>query len=447
MNELLSVGLILMSALTAGHLAQLIRLPEVTGYLAIGMIIGPAGLDLITHDNLAALGILSEVALGLILFNIGSIFEASVFRQLGPGVMRVTLWEASLAFLLVTAALFAVGLPWPLAVLLGVVAMETAPATTLMVLNEYDAEGPMAERLLALVALNNTYVLISFGIVTALITVATPSSDSWMLTGYRALHGLAWTILGSVALGALVGVATDLWATRVKESGEAIILAAGVVLVTVGASRWLGVSPLIATLSLGATVANGSRRGDQLLKALRRGDPPLYAAFFVLAGAELVPGAVLTLGMAGAAYAGATAPWLLPDLVVLARRRADNPDSLESSSIRGNGNGHRPRRGPHLRGDRSAPAAAGARDHRRSAHDPRATRRGDDRRSAFGVSTARRASLNAEPRTCARPLRSRVSVALPAKRPVPRVSAAVVSQIIRKTTIASSVGTSAPANR
>jgi Kef-type K+ transport system membrane component KefB len=307
MNELLSVGLILMSALTAGHLAQLIRLPEVTGYLAIGMIIGPAGLDLITHDNLAALGILSEVALGLILFNIGSIFEASVFRQLGPGVMRVTLWEASLAFLLVTAALFAVGLPWPLAVLLGVVAMETAPATTLMVLNEYDAEGPMAERLLALVALNNTYVLISFGIVTALITVATPSSDSWMLTGYRALHGLAWTILGSVALGALVGVATDLWATRVKESGEAIILAAGVVLVTVGASRWLGVSPLIATLSLGATVANGSRRGDQLLKALRRGDPPLYAAFFVLAGAELVPGAVLTLGMAGAAYAGARA--------------------------------------------------------------------------------------------------------------------------------------------
>ena len=103
MNEVLSVGLILMAALTAGHLAQLIRLPEVTGYLAIGMLIGPSGLDLITHDNLNALGILSEVALGLILFNIGSIFEASVFRQLGPGVMRITFWEASLAFVLVYA--------------------------------------------------------------------------------------------------------------------------------------------------------------------------------------------------------------------------------------------------------------------------------------------------------------------------------------------------------
>ena len=302
MNEVLSVGLILMAALTAGHLAQLIRLPEVTGYLAIGMLIGPSALDLITHDNLTALGILSEVALGLILFNIGSIFEISAFRRLGPGVMRITFSEASLAFLLTFVGLLAAGLEWPLALLLGVVAMETAPATTLMVLNEYDAEGPMTERLLALVALNNTYVLIVFGIVTAVLTFFSASTESWMVTGYRAVHGLAWTILGSIALGALVGVATDLWATRVKEAGEAIILAAGVVLLTVGASRWLGVSPLIATLSLGAMVANGSRHGDQLLKALRRGDPPLYAAFFVLAGAELVPGSLLTLGAAGATY-------------------------------------------------------------------------------------------------------------------------------------------------
>jgi Kef-type K+ transport system membrane component KefB len=180
--------------------------------------------------------------------------------------------------------------------------METAPATTLMVLNEYDAEGPMTERLLALVALNNTYVLAVFGIITALLTIFMPSPESWLSTGYRAVHGLVWTLVGSVALGALIGVATDLWATRVKESGEAIILAAGVVLLTVGTSRYLGVSPLIATLSLGAMVANGSRHGDQLLKALRRGDPPLYAAFFVLAGAELVPGSLMLVGLAGAAY-------------------------------------------------------------------------------------------------------------------------------------------------
>jgi Kef-type K+ transport system membrane component KefB len=301
-NEILSVGLVLVSALLAGHLAQLIRVPEVTGYLLVGVLIGPATFDLINHDDIRTLGFLSEVALGLILFNIGSIFEAENFRLVGRGVMRVTLWEASLAFTLVVAGLLASGLAWPMALLLGVVAMETAPATTLMVLNEYDARGPMTDRLKALVALNNMYVLVVFGVVTAMLTLVEPATDGWLWSAYRAMHGLIWTTAGSVALGALLGLVMDLLATRAKESGEAMILSIGMVLITVGASRWLGLSPLIATLALGAAIANASPQGDRLLRALGRADPPLYAAFFVLAGAELQPGSVLGLGVIGLVY-------------------------------------------------------------------------------------------------------------------------------------------------
>jgi Kef-type K+ transport system membrane component KefB len=307
MNEILSVGLILMAALVAGHLAQLIRIPEVTGYLLVGVVIGPSALDFISHGNLATLGFLGDVALGLILFNIGAIFEAGNFRRVGPGVVRVTLWEATLAFVLVAAALLLSGLSLPLALLLAVVAMETAPATTLMVLNEYDARGPMTDRLLALVALNNMYVLMTFGLVSAALTFAQSPGEDWLWSGYSALHGLLWTTLGSIALGALLGLAMDFWATRAKESGEAMILSIGTVLIAVGASRWLGLSPLFATLALGATVANASEHGGRLLKALGRADPPLYAAFFVLAGAELVPSSVLGLGVAGVAYTVARA--------------------------------------------------------------------------------------------------------------------------------------------
>jgi Kef-type K+ transport system membrane component KefB len=81
-----------------------------------------------------------------------------------------------------------------------------------------------------------------------------------------------------------------------------MILSIGMVLITVGASRWLGLSPLIATLALGAAIANASPQGDRLLRALGRADPPLYAAFFVLAGAELQPGSVLGLGVIGLVY-------------------------------------------------------------------------------------------------------------------------------------------------
>lgn len=307
MNEILSVGLILMAALLAGHLAQLVRVPEVTGYLLVGVIIGPATLDLITHENIVALGFLSDVALGLILFNIGSIFEVANFRRVGRGVVRITLWEATLAFVLVAIVLISSGMTMPLVLLLSVVAMETAPATTLMVLNEYDAKGPMTDRLLALVALNNLYVLLMFGVVTAGLTLAESSSGTWLTAAYRAGHGLLWTTLGSVALGALLGLLMDVMASRAKESGEAMILSIGAVLVGVGAARWLGLSPLISTLALGAAVANASHHGDRLLRALGRADPPLYAAFFVLAGAELVPSSVLGLGIVGVAYTVARA--------------------------------------------------------------------------------------------------------------------------------------------
>lgn len=303
MNEILSVGLVLMAALVAGHLAQLARVPEVTGYLLVGVVIGPAVLDLISHDTIATLGFLSDVALGLILFNIGAIFEAANFRRVGPGVVRITLWEATLAFGLVCGVLLLNGMTWPLALLLGVVAMETAPATTLMVLNEYDAQGPLTDRLLALVALNNMYVLVMFGIVTAGLTLSASMGEGWLMSGYRALHGLLWTTVGSIALGMLLGLLMDLWARRAKESGEAMILSIGAVLIAVGASRSLGLSPLISTLALGATVANASTQGDHLLRALGRMDPPLYAAFFVLAGAELVPSSVLGLGIIGVGYA------------------------------------------------------------------------------------------------------------------------------------------------
>jgi Kef-type K+ transport system membrane component KefB len=302
MNEILSVGLILMAALIAGHLAQLVRAPEVTGYLLVGVVIGPPTLDLISHESITTLSFLSDVALGLILFNIGAIFEASNFRQVGAGVVRVTLWEASLAFSLVCMVLVYSGMTWPLALLLAVVAMETAPATTLMGLNEYDAKGPMTDRLLAMVALNNMYVLIMFGIVTAGLTLAESAGQGWLLAGYRAVHGLLWTTLGSVALGALLGLLMDFWAARAKESGEAMILTIGAVLICVGASRWLGLSPLFSTLALGATLANASPHGGRLLRALGRADPPLYAAFFVLAGAELVPSSVLGLGIVGIGY-------------------------------------------------------------------------------------------------------------------------------------------------
>ena len=75
MNELTSLGLILLFALLVGHLVKVAKVPEVTGYLVAGIVVGPSVLGWVSHENLEALHVFSEVGLGLILFSIGGVFE------------------------------------------------------------------------------------------------------------------------------------------------------------------------------------------------------------------------------------------------------------------------------------------------------------------------------------------------------------------------------------
>lgn len=302
MNPILSVGLVLLAAVAAGHLAQRVRVPEVTGYLLIGIAIGPSSLDLVSASSLEALQFLSEIALGLILFSIGTIFEVRMLERVGAAVARITLSETLAAFLLVTGGMLLVGVPAAAALLLGIIAMETAPATTLMVLHEYDARGPLTDLLTASLAFNNMLVLVAFGIGSAVLSMASGPATSLLHGLLTSSHELLWTIVGSAALGVCLGLLLDAWSRRPLESGEMMILTIGVVLLAVGAARALGLSPLFVTLTLGAVTANASRRSDELLEELRRADPPLYAAFFVLAGAELRPAMLASLGLAGGAY-------------------------------------------------------------------------------------------------------------------------------------------------
>ena len=119
---------------------------------------------------------------------------------------------------------------------------------------------------------------------------------------YQTVFPLVWQIVGAAALGFLIGLLLAGWASRVVEHGETLILLVGSVLLCVGLSKFLEVSPLIASLSVGATMVNLSDKGRDLFKALGRTDPPLYAIFFVIAGADLNIGLLRSLGWVGGVY-------------------------------------------------------------------------------------------------------------------------------------------------
>ena len=305
MDELTSLGLILLLALLAGHLVKVVRIPEVTGYILAGVALGPSLLGWVSAENLQALQVLSEVALGLILFSIGSVFEFSLFRRLGRQFLKLTLVESALAAVLVTTGVLLLGQPWQVALLLGVIAIATAPASTLMVIRECDSSGPLTDNLLGIIAVNNLFCITAYAVAAAVIDLASGIGGRSIFDAlYLAAYPLVWQLFGSAAWGYLVGMLLAGWSTQVRETGEMLILLAGSILLCVGVARLLDLSPLIASLAVGATMVNLSRRSHRLFDTLSGTDPPFYAIFFVLTGADLDLALVPAMGVVGLVYVG-----------------------------------------------------------------------------------------------------------------------------------------------
>ena len=109
MQQLMSLAILLLTGLVFGRLMKLVKMPNVTGYLIGGLIVGPSVLNLVHADALSQLGFISSVALGFIAFSIGSEFKASYFKRVGMTPIVIAILEAMVAVVLVIASLIAFG--------------------------------------------------------------------------------------------------------------------------------------------------------------------------------------------------------------------------------------------------------------------------------------------------------------------------------------------------
>lgn len=165
MDAIYYLAIVIFSGLIMARLVSLLKLPDVTGYLLAGIIIGPSVLKLIPADMVSNLNIVTEVALGFIAYGIGSEFNYKQLKKVGKGVILITVFEASFAVLAVDLIMvFVFKKPVYHSIVLGAIAAATAPAATLMVIRQYKAKGPVVNTLLPIVAMDDAVGIIIFGI-------------------------------------------------------------------------------------------------------------------------------------------------------------------------------------------------------------------------------------------------------------------------------------------
>ena len=128
LNVMEDVALLLVAALIAGKIVKAMKLPNVTGYLGMRILIGPHCLNLFESDTVLSMQFVSDAAFGYIAFSIGAEFSISYLKKVGKSPVIIAVLEGITATILMDIVLILLGHDYHLAMALGAIPLATAVA-------------------------------------------------------------------------------------------------------------------------------------------------------------------------------------------------------------------------------------------------------------------------------------------------------------------------------
>lgn len=300
-NILAVIGLLIAVSFLGSKLFQRVGIPQVVGFIVVGVLLGPSLLNIVPLSLSEQLTFISEIALGLIGFDIGSHLLFRELRQLGRCILFVVLFEAVGTFLLVTAGIWIITRSLHTALIFGALASATAPAATVDVLAEYDAKGPLTTSLLAVVGIDDALALVLYSVAAAFAESLLTQSGAPSLLQVLELPLLE--IGGSILLGGGLGLLLDRIMCRMKVQHDAMAVSIGFVFLCVGLSQALGFSLILTTMILGLVVVNRcAEHGRHIRFTIEQAGPVIYVLFFTLVGARFQISLLPSMGFLGVAY-------------------------------------------------------------------------------------------------------------------------------------------------
>lgn len=294
LNLVLAIGIITVIGFLGGRAAERLRFPRVTGYILIGVLLSPSVLNIISRETIDNLGIITDIALGIIAFLIGGSLRLESLRKLGRSIAWITPLQSVGAWLLVTLLLAFLGpriltIPnatfyntyFPIAFIIGAISCATAPAATVAIINECKAKGPFTTTLLAVVALDDAIAVVAFAIAVGVcqpLVSGVGGIPFYQMLGAPALH-----IAQSLGIGAAFAFALIYIARLVRTRPLLLVVVFGMIMACIGVTNLLGVSLILANMTIGFIVVNRLKETETFL-VLEEIEDVIFAMFFVLAG-------------------------------------------------------------------------------------------------------------------------------------------------------------------
>jgi len=301
LNLILGFGVILLLGLAATRVTYKIKIPAITDYLLLGIIIGPSVLHIIPENVIGISGIISNVVLGLIAFTIGQNFSKANFERIGRQVLWISILETLGAWLFVTLTfILLLRMPLYLAILFGAISSATAPTATLMVIREYHSKGIFTDTLLGVVAIDDAWCLIVFAVSLAISkAIYVPTNNPHLL---RVVFGALIHIFGAFLLGGVIAFLLYRLSGFLRNQAEILTYTIGFLFLNTGLAIYFNLSVLLANMFLGAVLVNINQANFKFFDTVKTVDFPLFLVFFVIAGVNLEISLLGKLGIIGSSY-------------------------------------------------------------------------------------------------------------------------------------------------
>ncbi|MBQ2756465.1 MAG: cation:proton antiporter [Oscillospiraceae bacterium] len=279
---IISVSLMLIIGFGATKITKLLKLPNVTAYILVGILIGPFALDLIPQKIIGGMDFLSDIALAFIAFSTGEFLKFSTLKKSGIKILIITLFEALTASVVIfVLTYFILDLGIAFSIVLSALASATAPASTIMTIRQTGAKGEFVDTLLQVIAIDNLLSILAYSVS---ISIALSALD--MAPGTSNFETIALPILtniGVMLLGGFFGFVLKWLMPNKRYSDNRLIIAISVLFAFCGICTLIDVSPLLGCMSMGMIYINFTN-DDKLFKQLAYFSPPILLLFFVRSG-------------------------------------------------------------------------------------------------------------------------------------------------------------------